>query len=362
MTSGAGSGAKWTKSLGGLDRQDWIVSAISFAVFTAAGFLLYVDSRAQASGGTQRVVGTLTRERGRVQRRASDRALWQTAAATVPVFDREWVRTGEQADASIKLQEGGAIQLEAFSMITLYMRDRTPEVDLSEGSLLANSTRGLRVRTRDGRTLVLRGRARISRPQGRLLIRADGKDVRIEDGGRERALPPGTEVDADLQAPEAADGGAQKESAGAKQASGLPPTDAGTRGAASALPATAGSTTGRGPPGKPSLLFPTPGSVVDMTVRESLPFRWSVPASAEGYRFVLRRGGQVLLERDLNQNHTTIRDLALLDVGQFEWQVTAHRRSGGTKVHGPTAGGRFRIILKTGPGRPELDPPEGKKP
>ena len=317
---------------GGFDRQDRIVTGLGIGVFALAGLLLYVDTRAQSGPDRARVVGSLTRESGRVQRRASDRALWETAAATVPVFDREWIRTGEQANASINLEEGGSIVLESFSMITLYVRDRSPEVDLSEGSFLVEAPRGLRVRTRGGRSVLIQGNARLARTKGRLLVRASAQGARLFEGAQQRILTPGTEVEAERPAGPPA----------------VPESNT--------TPAAAGAA-----PVNVRLLFPGPDSVVDMTVRESLPFRWSAVPGAARYRFTLRRGKRVLIAKDVAENAMLLTDLGLLDVGQFEWQVTATLMSPTTSEKAPTTTGRFRIILRTGPGRPELDLPEEKK-
>ncbi len=302
-----------------LDGQDRIVTALCVGVMLGAGALLYLEAGAPGSGG--QVVGTLTRESGRVQRRASDRALWQTTMATVPLVEREWIRTGHAARALIRMHNGGSIELESLSMITLFIRRDLPELDLHEGSLRIQRSPGLQIRTKGGGTLRISGEGQALRSGDRLSLTAGPEGLLVRGPQGERALPPGEQFQAELEAP-------------------------------AQLP----------PPPAPRLVFPTEGGVVDMTTLSSLAFRWEAVPGAHSYRFVLRRGGRILASQQTQAATFVLRDLAVLDIGAFEWEVNAVRMDGGRATNGPTARAQFRITLSEGPGRPELDPPGGKKP
>ena len=74
---------------------------------------------------------------------------------------------------------------------------------------------------------------------------------------------------------------------------------------------------------EPDTAFPADGSVVDMSPRDSLPFRWPAVAGAVNYRFRLLRGGKTVADGNAVRAAHSITDLRRLDVGSYEWLIEA---------------------------------------
>lgn len=104
-----------------------------------------------------------------------------------------------------------------------------------------------------------------------------------------------------------------------------------------------------------SLEFPKNGSVVDMTGRESLLFRWKSKDSAKHpewkFRLYVRKSGkeELVYERSVKGDRFSFRDLEKLDIGTFFWSV----RSESDPTFGSEA--EFKIQL-----RENLEAPETK--
>ncbi len=100
---------------------------------------------------------------------------------------------------------------------------------------------------------------------------------------------------------------------------------------------------------RPTALFPTRGTAVDMSSQNALPFRWSGPPSAEEYRFTLYqiKGGRrtEVFTKITRRTDIEITDLTLLDVGEFAWSVEAMRKGADGEITGPPTLTHFRIRL-----------------
>jgi hypothetical protein len=107
----------------------------------------------------------------------------------------------------------------------------------------------------------------------------------------------------------------------------------------------------------PDLLFPVPGSNVDMTELDALTFRWRAVQGATLYNlkvYMLDGTGQrLILERSVRGTAFKLEDLSILDESLFRYSVEA--RAPG--LEGKAADGAFRILLQLDK-KPEFITPE----
>lgn len=104
-----------------------------------------------------------------------------------------------------------------------------------------------------------------------------------------------------------------------------------------------------------SLEFPKNGSLVDMTGKESLSFRWKISAKQKQtdwkFRLFLKKGSseELIFEKKVKGDRYSFRDLEKLDIGTFSWSVESEADPS------LKSNAEFRIQL-----REELEAPETK--
>tara|TARA_Y100001937_G_scaffold128852_1_gene209126 strand:- start:28055 stop:29599 length:1545 start_codon:yes stop_codon:yes gene_type:complete len=99
-------------------------------------------------------------------------------------------------------------------------------------------------------------------------------------------------------------------------------------------------------------VFPAPNASVDMSARDSLPFRWTPVTGAEKYLFRLYRDDSILIERFVQTPYLNFTELTLLDTAWFKWSVEpifGDARSGTGFEH------RFQVTLSEQLEKPELE-------
>lgn len=108
---------------------------------------------------------------------------------------------------------------------------------------------------------------------------------------------------------------------------------------------------------KPTLLYPAPGSNVDMTEMNSLTFRWRPVEGANSYTlrvYLMDGAGQrLILTRQVRGPAYELEDLELLDTALFRYTVQANAPG----LEGEPAQGAFRISLQLEK-KPEFITPE----
>ncbi len=95
--------------------------------------------------------------------------------------------------------------------------------------------------------------------------------------------------------------------------------------------------------------FPGSGSTVEMSTRDSLPFRWKAGEQTDLYRFTLyhNKGGirKKIYETETANTRLTITDLSLLDIGDFSWSIEAVRKTNRGEVGSREVITHFKISL-----------------
>lgn len=107
---------------------------------------------------------------------------------------------------------------------------------------------------------------------------------------------------------------------------------------------------------KSSIIPIYPKGTIDMAKKASLSFRWKGIPDVDEYEFILKEektGGKTLVSRNVKGLQFTLKDLTILDIGQFSWQVKATHGSTGESIVSPAT--KIQIILSEDLDAPELD-------
>ena len=105
---------------------------------------------------------------------------------------------------------------------------------------------------------------------------------------------------------------------------------------------------------RPQLVNPAKAFVMDSTYlkkNRSIPFEWKEVPDATEYNFIIYRKEKngtltpVYSEKSVKGTKVRLRKLAVLDVGEFEWNVTAYSfaKDGYEERRSPVAQGTFSV-------------------
>ena len=158
-----------------LSRRDKAVTAILVAIILILLYIMQCHWRNRfGARGDAKPVGEVEYKYHRVQRKYSDRMLWEEVEPKSPVYAYDWVMTKEKSDARITLKNGMKVEMDPESMVEI---DETRD---GVGLTLRDGT--IRADTRDAKsgTITAADGTRIDLEKGEAQISTDGQAVSVD--------------------------------------------------------------------------------------------------------------------------------------------------------------------------------------
>lgn len=121
----------------GWKRWEKTFLSVEFMVLSLLAFILYLDFSARLDAGTREQIGVITFKQKTVQRKYSDRTVWEPMESSFPLFNRDSIRTGDLSDAEITLNDGTKLEIDENTLILLNISKEEKEIDFAYGSISA---------------------------------------------------------------------------------------------------------------------------------------------------------------------------------------------------------------------------------
>lgn len=137
-------------------RTDIFAFFLSAFLLGAGAILLYLNLTWSSDDAARRSIGHVIYRSRVVQRRNPSHVVWQQLNPEDPVFDADWIRTGEKGEAIIDLRDGARIELDPESLIALQLGNRM-KVTPVKGSFIIRAKDQDIVLERSGRNFTVRG-------------------------------------------------------------------------------------------------------------------------------------------------------------------------------------------------------------
>ncbi|GMO39613.1 MAG: hypothetical protein Pg6C_00140 [Treponemataceae bacterium] len=121
-----------------------ILSFVSLACLCASAYCIYLfykDVNATLTKQNENPIARVISKRKTVQRKFSDRALWDRLQHDSPVYNRDTVRTAEASYAVIGFPAGTRLELTSNSLVTIFLEGDKPAADLAGGRVNIDTTR-----------------------------------------------------------------------------------------------------------------------------------------------------------------------------------------------------------------------------
>jgi hypothetical protein len=123
-----------------LSRRDKIVTAILVLLMLVLLYMLQCHWRNRfGSHGEAKPVGEVEYKYHQVQRKYSDRMLWEDVESKTPVYPYDWVMTKDKSDARITLKSGMKVEMDPESMVEIDENRDGVGLTLRDGTILADT-------------------------------------------------------------------------------------------------------------------------------------------------------------------------------------------------------------------------------
>jgi hypothetical protein len=116
-------------------RKDILIVAAGTAVITAFAYLYYKDITTKVQAGSREVIGTITYKRKIAERKYTGQVIWEDLDNDVPVYNNDSIRTADQSEAIVHLNDKTEIKLNENSMILLSLDKNQFNIEFNQGSI-----------------------------------------------------------------------------------------------------------------------------------------------------------------------------------------------------------------------------------
>ncbi len=123
-----------------LSRRDKVVTAILLVVIALLAYLMHCHWRNRfGSRGEAKPVGEVEYKYHQVQRKYSDRMIWEDVESRSPIYAYDWVMTKDKSDARITLNNGMKVDMDPESMVEIDETRDGVGLTLRDGTIRADS-------------------------------------------------------------------------------------------------------------------------------------------------------------------------------------------------------------------------------
>ncbi len=127
------------KSTSNLEKSDkWIVGVTTLCALLLFSWLVYDIAFLNPLLEGQVAIGKIYETQNRVKRKFNRSLIWYAADPNEIVYENDWIFTGSQSIAKIRLDSGGEIIIEPDSLIILSRKNGVLQLDLQHGRLMAD--------------------------------------------------------------------------------------------------------------------------------------------------------------------------------------------------------------------------------
>ncbi len=158
-----------------LSRRDKVVTAILLVVIALLSYLMHCHWRNRfGSRGEAKPVGEVEYKYHQVQRKYSDRMIWEDVESRSPIYAYDWVMTKDKSDARITLNNGMKVDMDPESMVEIDETRDGVGLTLRDGTIRADS------RSAKGASITAADGTKIDLDKASAQITSDGSGVSVD--------------------------------------------------------------------------------------------------------------------------------------------------------------------------------------
>ncbi|EMY79655.1 sigma factor regulatory protein, FecR/PupR family [Leptospira weilii serovar Ranarum str. ICFT] len=150
--------------------------------------LLYLHVTSGHKKGNNPEIGKIIFKNKKAQRKYDSEVVWEEIETEMKVRNKDTVRTAEEAEAVLVLNDGTEIKLDQNSMIFLDFSDKNLSIDFAYGSVSANKDSGTELMIKSGETTVEVGKGdlKLSKAEDQALnLEVSKGNAKVKSGNQE---------------------------------------------------------------------------------------------------------------------------------------------------------------------------------
>src|SRR4030042_5925125 len=125
-----------------LSKSDIIAASAGVTILAVLGYLLYGDLTRKGAGATTEQIGTIATKRNLAERKFSSQVVWNEVFKNSTLYNYDTVRTADQSEAVIRLNDGTVITINENSMILLALSESEVDIKFIQGTINAKQGGG----------------------------------------------------------------------------------------------------------------------------------------------------------------------------------------------------------------------------
>lgn len=179
-----------------LSKSDTVAVVLGIVILSVLGYLLYADIMDRSGAGKTKLIGEITAKRNTAERKFSSQVIWDEVYKGSSLYNYDTVRTADNSEATIRLNDGTVITLNENSMILLSLSEKELDIKFIQGTMSArhSGAKGTGVKN----VTIESGESRISLRNGDVSLAQDrdnqlqmtvnrGKAT-LQSGGKEKVI------------------------------------------------------------------------------------------------------------------------------------------------------------------------------
>ena len=123
-----------------LSKSDILAPFFGVSILAVLGYLLYIDLTGQSGPGNTKQIGKIVARRNIAERKYSTQVIWNEVFKDSKLYNFDTVRTADQSETVILLNDGTEITLNENSMIFLSLSEKEVDIKFMQGTINAKQT------------------------------------------------------------------------------------------------------------------------------------------------------------------------------------------------------------------------------
>jgi hypothetical protein len=123
-----------------LSKSDILAPFFGVSILAVLGYLLYIDLTGQSGPGNTKQIGKIVARRNIAERKYSTQVIWNEVFKNSKLYNFDTVRTADQSETVIRLNDGTEITLSENSMILLSLSEKEVDIKFMQGTINAKQT------------------------------------------------------------------------------------------------------------------------------------------------------------------------------------------------------------------------------
>lgn len=184
------------RSSGSVIARDLLVTGSGLAIIAVSSLFLARACNETVAGIRAERIGILTFKRNTAERKYTEYAIWEGLRRDTPIYNHDSIRTDDDAEAVVCLDNGTRVVLGEKTLVVLSLREKKIDIGFTRGAIATRRGEGapvpVRIRSAGASITVRDGAVDLAQAGDRLALDVRGGSALVTTARGETVVPAGT--------------------------------------------------------------------------------------------------------------------------------------------------------------------------